>query len=92
VLAWRRPGPAARRLRGLGIVWVGTLALYATYTEWWGGRVFGPRFLDDQAPVLFAALAWGIGQGLLARTGAKVVFAASAAWVGGALQCRRAGL
>ncbi len=80
VLAWRRPGPAARRLRGLGIVWVGTLALYATYTEWWGGRVFGPRFLDDQAPVLFAALAWGIGQGLLARTGAKVVFAASAAW------------
>ncbi|GAC1455175.1 MAG: hypothetical protein NVSMB8_00020 [Candidatus Limnocylindrales bacterium] len=80
VLAWRRPGLVARRLRGLGVVWVLTLALYATYTEWWGGRVFGPRFLDDQAPVLFAALAWGIGHGLLARRGARAVFGATAAW------------
>lgn len=79
-LAWRRPGPVARRLRGLGLVWAGTLVLYATYTEWWGGRVFGPRFLDDQAPVLFAALAWGIGQGVLARRGARLAFAAAAAW------------
>lgn len=79
-LAWRRPGAVARRLRGLGAVWVVTLGLYATYTEWWGGRVFGPRFLDDQAPVLFAALAWGIGQGLLARPAARIAFAVSAGW------------
>ena len=79
-LAWRRPGPVARRLRGLGVVWGLTLALYATYTEWWGGRVFGPRFLDDQAPVLFAALAWGIGQGLLSGRAARAVFAAMATW------------
>lgn len=78
--AWRRPGLVARRLRGLGVVWVLTLALYATYTEWWGGRVFGPRFLDDQAPVLFAALAWAIGDGLLARRAARVLFVAAAAW------------
>lgn len=79
-LAWRRPGPVARRLRGLGLVWVGTLVLYASYTEWWGGRVFGPRFLDDLAPVLFAALAWGIGQGLLASRVARAVFIATATW------------
>ncbi len=79
-LAWRRPGPVARRLRGLGLVWVLTLALYATYTEWWGGRVFGPRFLDDQAPVLFAALAWGIGEGVLAGRAARLAFGVAAAW------------
>ena len=80
VLAWRRPGAVARRLRGLGLVWCGTLALYATYTEWWGGRVFGPRFLDDQAPVLFVALAWGIGQGLLKRPAARIAFVVASVW------------
>ena len=80
VLAWRRSGPVAGRLRGLGLVWVLTLGLYATYTEWWGGRVFGPRFLDDQAPVLFAALAWGIGQGVLRPWWSRLGFALMAAW------------
>ncbi len=79
-LAWRRPGEVARRLRTLSLVALATLALYATYAEWWGGRVFGPRFLDDQAPLLFAALAWGIGQGLLARRLWRSVFAVAAAW------------
>lgn len=80
VLAWRRDGRVATRLRGLSVVWVATLAVYATYAEWWGGRVFGARFLDDLAPVLFAALAWGIGQGLLASLAARVAFCAAAAW------------
>ena len=79
-LAWRRRGEVARRLRGLGPAAAATLALYATYTEWWGGRVFGARFLDDLAPLLFAALAWGIGQGLLARTWARRVFWILAGW------------
>ena len=65
--AWRAQGFVATRLRALGLVALATLLLYATYTEWWGGRVFGARFLDDLAPILFAALAWGIGRGLLAR-------------------------
>ncbi len=80
VLAWRRPGLVASRLRGLSIVWLVTLALYAMYAEWWGGRVFGPRFLDDLAPVLFAALAWGIGQGLLASRAARFAFWIGASW------------
>ncbi|MEA2662041.1 MAG: hypothetical protein QOH08_1613 [Chloroflexota bacterium] len=79
-LAWRRHGPVAARLRGLGVVALATLLLYATYAEWWGGRVFGPRFLDDQAPILFAALAWGIGQGLLSRALWRRLFWVGAAW------------
>ena len=80
VLAWRRTGEAAHRLRGLSVVAAATLVLYATYTEWWGGRVFGARFLDDLAPILLAALAWGIGQGLLARPWARWSFWIAAGW------------
>ncbi|MDP9265193.1 MAG: hypothetical protein M3O91_03605 [Chloroflexota bacterium] len=79
-LAWRRPGHVAERLRWLSAVWLGTLLLYATYAEWWGGRVFGPRFLDDQTPILFAACAWGIGQGMLRGRPARWAFSAAAAW------------
>jgi len=69
-----------RRLLALAFGWAATAILYATYAEWWGGRVFGPRFLDDLAPVLFALLAWGIGHGLLARGAARVAFCICAAW------------
>ena len=64
-----KPGRSSLELRllSLAYAWAATAILYSTYAEWWGGRVFGPRFLDDLAPVLFALLAWGIGQGLLAR-------------------------
>ena len=79
-LAWRAPGQVAMRLRALGLIWLATLVLYATYTEWWGGRVFGARFLDDLAPVLFCALAWGIGRGLLARRLWRTVFWVLAGW------------
>ena len=78
--AWRWPGEVARRLRSLSLVWLATLLLYATYTEWWGGRVFGARFLDDLAPILFTALGWGTGVGLLRSRRSRVVFAALAAW------------
>ena len=80
VLAWRSHGLVPARLRALGLVALATLLLYATYTEWWGGRVFGARFLDDLAPVLFAALAWGIGRGLLARALWRRLFWIGAGW------------
>lgn len=79
-LAWLRPGLVAARLRSLSAAWLALLVLYATYAEWWGGRVFGPRFLDDMAPVLLVALGWGIGQGLLARAWSRVAFWLAAAW------------
>ncbi len=73
-------GLVERRLLGLAAGWAGTLILYATYAEWWGGRVFGPRFLDDLAPLVFVLLAWGIGHGLLARAAVRLVFWICAAW------------
>ena len=79
-LAWRVPGEVAARLRALGLVALATLLLYATYTEWWGGRVFGARFLDDLAPILFAALAWGVGRGMLDRTLWRGLFWIGAGW------------
>jgi hypothetical protein len=78
--AWRWPGEVAGRFRGLFLVWLATLVLYATYSEWWGGRVFGSRFLDDLAPVLFAALGWGTSVGMLGSRFARALFAIAAAW------------
>jgi hypothetical protein len=77
-----KPGRSFLELRLLSLVyaWAATAILYSTYAEWWGGRVFGPRFLDDLAPVLFALLAWGIGQGLLSRLPARIAFWVCAAW------------
>ena len=69
-----------RRLLSLMVAWIASLLLYATYAEWWGGRVFGPRFLDDLAPIVFALLAWGIGRGLVARGWARLLFWICAAW------------
>ena len=78
--AWRWPGEVAQRLRGLFLVWIAALVLYASYAEWWGGRVFGSRFLDDLAPVLFVAIAWGTSVGLLRSLFARALFAVLALW------------
>ena len=45
-------GRIAERLGMLLTVWMFVLIVYSTYAEWWGGRVFGPRFLDDLAALL----------------------------------------
>jgi hypothetical protein len=78
--AWRWPGEVAGRLRALSLAWIAALVLYAMYSEWWGGRVFGSRFLDDFAPILFAATAWGTSVGMLGSRFARVVFGLMAAW------------
>jgi len=79
-LSWRSPGHVALRLRGVSVAWLALLYSYARYAEWWGGRVFGPRFLDDLAPALVVALAWGISRGLLSRAWARAAFWIAAAW------------
>ena len=78
--AWRWPGEVAVRLRGLSLIWLATLVLYATYAEWWGGRVFGSRFLDDLAPVLIVAIAWGTSVGMMRSVIARALFAVLALW------------
>ena len=70
----------AERLSSLAVAYIGLVLLYSAYAEWWGGRVFGPRFLDDAAPLLIAALAWGIGRGLLRSAVARAMFWLCAAW------------
>jgi hypothetical protein len=78
--AWRWPGEVAGRLRGLSLVWLAALVVYATYSEWWGGRVFGSRFLDDFAPILFVAIGWGTSVGMLGSRFARIIFGLMAAW------------
>ena len=79
-LAWRSPGHVALRLRGLSIAWLVLLYTYARYAEWWGGRVFGPRFLDDLAPALVVAVAWAVSRGWLSAPWARAAFWVAAAW------------
>jgi len=73
-------GRIAQRLGTLLLVWVLFLIVYSTYAEWWGGRVFGPRFLDDLAPVLILGLAWGIRTGAFAQPVMRALLWICAAW------------
>ena len=73
-------GNISRRIADLVFAWIVFVIGYATYAEWWGGRVFGPRFLDDLAPVVVAGLAWGVRGGWFALGFMRVLFWASAAW------------
>ena len=73
-------GRIAERLSTLLLMWVLVLVVYSTYAEWWGGRVFGPRFLDDLAAVLIVGLAWGIRTGAFAHPVSRVLLWLSAAW------------
>ena len=42
--------------------------------------MFGSRFLDDLAPILFVAIAWGTSVGMLGSRFARTVFGLLAAW------------
>ncbi len=74
------PTSIARRLATFPFVWVLFVVFYSTYAEWWGGRVFGPRFLDDLAPILLVGLAWGLREGWFARGLMNLVLWLTAAW------------
>jgi len=73
-------GYLSRRISALVIAGPLFVALYATYAEWWGGRVFGPRFLDDLAPVLMLGLAWGVRGGWFAFGFMRALLWLGAAW------------
>lgn len=75
VRAWRAADAFAPLWRAFGVATLGLLAGYAVYTEWWGGRVFGARFLSDAFPVLVIALA-----AVRPRGWVRWTFAATAAW------------
>lgn len=73
-------GFISARVSALIYPWLALLALYAMYEEWWGGRVFGPRFLDDAAPLLIVGLAWAVNGGWFAFGPMRVLLWISAAW------------
>jgi len=73
-------GYVSGRISALVIPWAVFVALYATYAEWWGGRVFGPRFLDDLAPLLMVGLAWGVSGGWFALGFMRAIFLLGAGW------------
>ncbi len=73
-------GHVAERLGMLLFPWTLLVLVYATYAEWWGGRVFGPRFLDDLAPVLILGLAWATRLDVFRRPLARAFLALSTGW------------
>jgi len=73
-------GRISETLSGFVLAWIVFLGVYATYAEWWGGRVFGPRFLDDLAPVLVAGLAWGVRGGWFSFGPMRALLWLSAGW------------
>jgi hypothetical protein len=73
-------GRISERIAGLALPWLVAVLAYATYAEWWGGRVFGPRFLDDFAPLLIAGLAWGVKGGWFALGFMRGVFLLCVGW------------
>lgn len=75
-LAWRSREPIAPLLRGLGLASAALVVVYAAYAEWWGGRVFGARFLSDILPAIFVALAVAPPR----RAWSRLAFAAAAGW------------
>src|SRR2546426_984091 len=74
--AWRSRDALAPLVRWLGAATLVLVLVYAAYAEWWGGRVFGARFLTDALPALFLTLAVAPPK----RVWSRVAFAACAAW------------
>ena len=73
-------GALSERIADLVFAWLAFVVVYATYAEWWGGRVFGPRFLDDLAPILIVGLAWGVRGGWFAYGFMRAVLWVTSLW------------
>jgi len=57
VAVWRRTGVDYAILQNLSIGVALQLALYSTFTAWWGGWGFGPRYLTDSLPAIVLLIA-----------------------------------
>src|SRR5262249_10552709 len=81
-LAWLAPLGLGRMIksdRRSGILWTGLLGLaivfYGAYIVWWGGVVWGPRFLVPLVPLLtVTATFWAATPGRIGRGGRRVLF------------------
>jgi MFS family permease len=65
--------------RALAAVVAVQIAAYASYSVWWGGHTFGPRYMLDVLPLLLPLAASGV-RWLARRPIARVAAAACLAW------------
>lgn len=80
-LAWRRPeAEHTSILRWGALAFAGTLLLFSTYSEWWGGWTFGDRYLSDLLPLYAVAAADAWRRGWLASRIARALFAVALGW------------
>lgn len=75
----RFAAPAYAGLRWCGLAALAEYGLYASYSVWWGGHTFGPRYMLDVLPLLVPLAAGGIREARLARP-AIALGAAALAW------------
>ena len=68
VIAWTLAAAAAQ------------LLLYGSYSIWWGGYTYGPRYLLDLLPALVPAAALGMDRLANARVALRAIAAAALAW------------
>ena len=72
----RFTAPEYSALRWCGLAALAVYGLYASYSVWWAGHTFGPRYMLDLLPLLVPLAAGGIGAARLPR--AAVAFGALA--------------
>jgi hypothetical protein len=68
VIAWTLAAAAAQ------------LLLYGSYSVWWGGYTYGPRYLLDLLPALVPAAALGMDRLANAHVTVRAIAAAALAW------------
>lgn len=76
VAAWRwRADQTVWLLRYGSLAFVGTLLVFGTYAQWWGGTSFGDRYLSDLLPLYGIALGEAFARGWIQSAAARIAFA-----------------
>lgn len=80
-MAWRaRPEWSARFVRDASLAVAGTYVLYSLIGYWWGGWVFGNRYLSDVGPLFALGIAFAVDRGALGSRLWRAVFALALGW------------
>jgi len=80
-MAWRaRSDWSARFVRDASLAVVATYVLYSLIGYWWGGWVFGTRYLNDVGPLFGLGIAFAIDRGALVSRLWRAVFVLALGW------------
>lgn len=81
VMAWKaRADWSVRVVRDASLAVAGTYVLYSLIGYWFGGWVFGNRYLSDVGPLFALGIAFAIDRGVLRRRLWQVVFVVAIGW------------